>query len=88
MSWLRAVVDALDAAGGFRTSISQPFGSGAPFLHVVGEGGGRFAETVRTRRVPDDGGVRGVWSWGEDIAGGGDAQEAAKAIRRVVNPRM
>ncbi|MBT2207403.1 MULTISPECIES: hypothetical protein [Actinomadura] len=88
MSWLRAVVEVLDAAGGFKTSIRQPFGTGAPFLHVVGESGGRFAETVRTRRLDGGGGVRGVWSWGEDIAGGGDAREAARAISRVVNPRM
>ncbi|WP_242908194.1 hypothetical protein [Actinomadura terrae] len=82
------MVEALDAVGGFKTSIRQPLGGEAPFLYVVGDGGGRFAETVRTRRVAGDGGVRGVWSWGEDVPGAGSPQEAAKAIARVVNPRM
>ncbi|WP_231332655.1 hypothetical protein [Actinomadura graeca] len=88
ITWLEAVVEALEALGQFNTSITQPYGSGAPFLHVVGHGGTRLAETIRVRRVTEDDSVRGVWSWEEDVAGKGDPVEAAKAIHRVTCPRM
>ncbi|WP_242911023.1 hypothetical protein [Actinomadura terrae] len=86
VSWLEDVVRALDMVGGFKTSMRQLYGDGAPFLDVVGDGGARLKETVHVRWVGQS--LRGVWSWGEDIAGDGDPQVAAEAIGRVVSPRM
>ncbi|MBT2209096.1 MULTISPECIES: hypothetical protein [Actinomadura] len=86
VAWLRDVVRALEVVGGFKLSLHRPYGEAGPFLDVVGDEGPRLAEVIRVRR--EGAGLRGVWSWGEDIEGDGDPQVAAKAIGKVVRPRM
>ncbi|POM26246.1 hypothetical protein BTM25_06400 [Actinomadura rubteroloni] len=69
--------------------ITEPHATGMPVLVVTGVGDGRanLSETVRAR-VADDGTIPFVWSWGDDIAGRGDVGAAARAVARVLDPRM
>ncbi|MFC0040786.1 hypothetical protein [Actinomadura rayongensis] len=86
---LNRLADALGGLGGMRWKMSAPHATGMPFLVVTGVGEGRanLSETVRAR-VADDGTIAFVWSWGDDIAGRGDAGAAARAVARVLDPRM
>ncbi|WP_157407347.1 hypothetical protein [Actinomadura atramentaria] len=86
-AFLRAVAAALDSLGAFRTSVVRP-GGGAPVLRVRAVDGGvvsPLGEMIGVRRA-DDGTPRALWSWGEDVLGGGDARLVAAEIRDVLDP--
>ncbi|WP_019629525.1 hypothetical protein [Actinomadura atramentaria] len=85
-TFLGAIAEALAALGALHAEIRQPYGMGTPFLHVVGDRSTGHGEDVRLRRVADDGSLRAVWQWGEDLPL--DPRQAAAAIRRVVAPEM
>ncbi|WP_157407736.1 hypothetical protein [Actinomadura atramentaria] len=86
---LNRLADALEGLGDFRMRISQPFVEEPPTLVVTawGEGLAALTEEIRAR-VAEDGKLRYVWSWDEDVAGNGDVGLAAESVARVLNPRM
>ncbi|MFC9973910.1 hypothetical protein ACFVH6_23725 [Spirillospora sp. NPDC127200] len=56
--------------------------SGAPFLWASGSTDARLSEEITTGRDGDQ--AYGLWSWGERLPA--DPDQAAAAVRRVINP--
>jgi hypothetical protein len=85
-TFLGAIAAAVQALGGVRVSIRQPLGMGVPYLRAQGGGTMGNGEDIRLRRIAKDHSLRAVWPWGDDLPT--DPSEAAKAIRRVVEPQV